>query len=341
MTPGLPKIKVQETAQFELADKSEIIERGKKVVRIEAAALSALEDKIGDNFYEAVKTIYGAKGRVVITGIGKSGIVGRKIAATFTSLGKAAYFLHPTEGVHGDLGMVMKDDVAICISKSGNTDEISQILPIFRRIGVPIISLTGNSQSELALRSDIVLDISVDEEACPFDMAPTASTTATLAMGDALAISLIQLRNFSLEDYALLHPGGSIGKKLTLRIDDLMFTGERLAKVKENATLQDVLLEITSKRFGATSVVDKDDILIGIITDGDLRRLLEKDNDFNKFTASDILSPNPIVVKTGMMASDVMNIMKIYAINQLIVINGEKQPIGMIHLHDMLKAGLS
>ncbi|MCH8124712.1 KpsF/GutQ family sugar-phosphate isomerase [candidate division KSB1 bacterium] len=341
MPVELSKIEVEDLDHLEFADKTEIIERGKRVIRIEAAALRVLENRIDDNFYEAVKIIHNATGRVVITGIGKSGIVGKKIAATFTSLGKAAYFLHPTEGVHGDLGMVMKNDVTICISKSGNSDEITQILPIFRRIGVPIISITGNSQSELALRSDVVLDVSVDEEACPFDMAPTASTTATLAMGDALAISLIELRNFSLEDFALLHPGGTIGRKLTLRIDDLMFTGNRVAKVLEDTTLHDVLFEITSKRFGATAVIGEDNQLVGIITDGDLRRLLEKQLNFYKYRARDILSPNPIVAKTGMMATDVMNIVKINAINQIIVINEEKQPIGMIHLHDLLRAGLS
>jgi arabinose-5-phosphate isomerase len=317
-----------------------ILERAKQVIKIESDAVKALENRIDENFRKAIEILHASKGKVVITGIGKSGLVGKKIAATFTSLGKAAYFLHPTEGVHGDIGMVLKDDVVICISKSGNTEELAQLLPIIKRLGVKIIALTGNVLSDLAERSDVVLDVSVEEEACPFDMVPTASTTATLAMGDALAVSLIQLRNFSIEDYALLHPAGSIGKKLTLRIDDLMFSGDRLAKVKANSALKLVVFEITSKRFGATSVVNDDDKLVGIITDGDLRRLLEKRQDFWDFRAIDLMSPNPIVAKSGTMATDVLNIMKIYAINQVIVVDAEHHPIGMIHLHDLLKAGI-
>jgi arabinose-5-phosphate isomerase len=320
---------------------SNIIERAKQVIRIEAEALRALENRIDGSFQNAVDILHNCKGKVVITGMGKSGIIGKKIASTFTSLGKAAYFLHPAEGVHGELGMVLKEDVVICISKSGNTEELSQLLPIFKRLGVKIIALTGNIHSDLAERSDVVLDVSVAEEACPFDMVPTASTTATLAMGDALAVAMIQLRNFSLEDYALLHPAGAIGKKLTLRIDDLMYAGDQLALVNGNSSLKHAVFEITSKRFGATSVVDDQNKLLGIITDGDLRRLLEKRQDFWEFLARDVMTPNPIVAKTGTMATDVINIMKIYAINQIIVVDNENQPIGMIHLHDLLKAGIS
>ena len=319
----------------------DIIERAKQVIRIEAEAVAALEGRIGENFRKAVDILNAAKGKIIVTGIGKSGIVGKKIAATFTSLGKAAFFLHPTEGVHGDLGMVTKDDVVICISKSGNTEELAQLLPIFKRLNLPIIAMTGNAESELAERSDVVLDVSVKEEACPFDLVPTASTTATMAMGDALAVALIQLRNFSLEDYALLHPGGSIGKKLTLHIDDVMYSGDRVAKVPADASLKDVVFEITSKRFGATCVVNGDDRLIGIITDGDLRRLIEKRQDFWKFRAKDLMTPNPIVVKTGTKATDAFNIMKIYAINQIVVVDSEGHPIGMVHVHDLLKAGIS
>jgi len=319
---------------------SNILERAKQVIRIEAEAVKALEDRIDHQFQKAVEILHDSKGKVVITGIGKSGAIGKKIAATFTSLGKAAYFLHPTEGVHGDLGMVLKEDVVICISKSGNTEELAQLLPIFKHLDVKIISLTGNVHSDLAERSDIVLDVSVAEEACPFDMVPTASTTATLAMGDALAVSLIQLRNFSLDDYAQLHPAGSIGKKLTLRIDDLMFSGDRIAIVNSNSNLKNVVFEITSKRFGATCVVDDQNKLLGIVTDGDLRRLLEKRQDFWEFHAKDLMAPNPVIVKTGTMATDVVNIMKIYAVNQIIVVDNEEHPIGMIHLHDLLKAGV-
>lgn len=319
---------------------NDIIERAKQVIRIESEAVRSLESRIDEKFCKAIEILHDSNGKVVITGIGKSGLIGKKIAATFTSLGRAAYFLHPTEGVHGDLGMVLKEDVIICISKSGNTEELAQLLPIFKRLGVKIISMTGNVHSDLADRSDVVLDVSVIEEACPFDMVPTASTTATLAMGDALAVALIQMRNFSKEDYALLHPAGSIGKKLILQIDDLMFSGDRLAVVSADAALKDVVFEITSKRFGATCVVDEQKKLLGIITDGDLRRLLEKRKDFWQFFARDLMSPNPIVIKTGTMAADVLNVMKIYAINQIVVVDNENYPIGMIHLHDLLKAGI-
>ncbi len=318
-----------------------IVARAKQAIRIEAEAVKALEDRIGDEFERAVEILNGSKGKVVLTGIGKSGLIAKKIAATFTSLGKAAYFLHPTEGVHGDLGMVLKEDVVICISKSGNTGEMEQLIPIFKRLGLKIIAITGNIHSDLAEHSDVVLDVSVKEEACPFDLVPTASTTAALAMGDALAVSLIHLRNFGLEDYALLHPAGSIGKKLTLRIDDLMYSGDRLAVVHDDTPLKEVVFEITSKRFGATCVVDRTGELIGIITDGDLRRLLKEQQDFWAFTARDLMAGDPITVKTGMMAVDVVNIMKINAINQIIIADHNKRPIGMIHLHDLLKAGVA
>lgn len=318
-----------------------ILARAKQAIRIEAEAVKALEDRIGDDFQRAVEILDEAKGKVVLTGIGKSGLIAKKIAATFTSLGKAAYFLHPVEGVHGDLGMVLKEDVVICISKSGNTGEMEQLIPIFKRLGLKVIAMTGNIHSDLAAHSDVVLDVSVKEEACPFDMVPTASTTAALAMGDALAVSLIQLRNFSLEDYALLHPAGSIGKKLTLRIDDLMYSGDRLAVVHEESSLKEVVFEITSKRFGATCVVDVAGKLTGIVTDGDLRRLLKERQDFWKFTARDLMTGEPIVVKTGIMAADVVNIMKINAINQIVIVDHANRPIGMIHLHDLLKAGVA
>jgi len=321
--------------------KERIIAKGKQVIRIEAEAVAALEDRVGEDFYRAVEIIHQAKGRVIVTGIGKSGIIGKKIAATLTSTGTAALFLHPTEGVHGDLGLVRKDDVVICISKSGNTEELYQLIPIFKRIGVPIISLTGNPQSPLAEKSDVVLDISVQEEACPFDLAPTASTTAALAMGDALAVALLLLRNFSLEDYALLHPGGSIGKKLLLRIDDVMFTGDRIARVHPDTPMKEVIFEITSKRFGATCVVDGNGRLVGIITDGDLRRLLERRTDVWGLKAKDVMTRRPKVVRTGTLASDALNLLKIYSINQIIVVNDENVPVGMIHLHDLLKAGVA
>jgi len=230
----------------------DVIQRGKKVVRIETEAVAELENRIDESFKKAVDIIQHTRGRVIITGIGKSGIIAKKIASTLSSTGTAAFFLHPTEGVHGELGMVLKDDVVICVSKSGNTPELAQLIPIFKRLGVSIIAITGNPDSELGRNSDVVLDVSVREEACPFDLAPTASTTAALVMGDALAVALLQLRNFTREDFARVHPGGVIGKKLLLRIDDLMVSGDRIAKVSADTPLKEVVYEITSKRFGAT-----------------------------------------------------------------------------------------
>lgn len=318
-----------------------IIEKGKSVIRLEARALEKLIDQVDASFERAVQLIRNAHGRVIVTGIGKSGIVGRKIAATLTSTGTAAFFLHPTEGAHGDLGMVLKDDVVICISKSGNTEELAQLIPIFKRIGVPIIAITANPESELAQKSDVTINIGVVEEACPFDLAPTASTTATMAIGDALAVALLELRNFSLEDFARLHPGGAIGRKLLLRIDDVMSTGERLPRVRPETLLKDAIMEITSKRFGATSVVNGNDHLLGIITDGDVRRLIEKRKDLWDLRAVEVMTRNPITVKTGILAADAFNVMKIRAINTILVVDAENRLVGIVHIHDLLKAGIS
>ncbi len=318
-----------------------IVERGRQVIRLEAQALEKLVPQVDASFEKAVQLIRHAQGRVIVTGIGKSGIVGRKIAATLTSTGTAAFFLHPTEGAHGDLGMVLKDDVVICISKSGNTEELAQLVPIFKRIGVPLITMTANPESELAQKSDVVLNIGSIEEACPFDLAPTASTTATMALGDALAVALLELRNFSLEDFARLHPGGSIGRKLLLRIDDVMSTGDRLPRVHPEALLKDAIMEITSKRFGATSVTDESRHLLGIITDGDVRRLIEKRKDLWNLKAAQVMTPNPIAVKVGILASDALNVMKIRAINTILVVDAENRLVGMVHIHDLLKAGIS
>jgi len=319
----------------------EIIERGKQVVRIEAKALEGLVNQVDESFEKAVNLIRRSKGRVIVMGIGKSGIVGRKIAATLTSTGTAAFFLHPTEGAHGDLGIVLKDDVVICISKSGNTEELAQLIPILKRIGVPIIAMTANRDSELARKSDVAINVRVPEEACPFDLAPTASTTATMAMGDALAVALLELRNFSLEDFARLHPGGSIGRRLLLRIDDVMATGDRVPKVAPDLPLKDAIMEITSKRFGATSVVNGNGKLLGIITDGDVRRLIERKKDLWELRAEEIMTRDPITVKVGILATDAFNLMKIRAINSLLVVDAENHLVGIVHIHDLLKAGIS
>ncbi|MBN1780257.1 KpsF/GutQ family sugar-phosphate isomerase [bacterium] len=317
-----------------------IIKRAKEVIRIEAEAIRALEDRIGEPFQCAVELLLNCSGRVIICGMGKSGIIAQKIASTLTSTGTAALFLHPAEGLHGDLGAVREDDVVICISKSGHTEEILRLLPLFKRKAVPIITMTGNMDSALAHRSDIVLDIHVEGEACPFDVVPTASTTATLAMGDALALSLFEARGLSVEDFALLHPGGDIGRKLLLKVDDVMRTGEDIAGVDENEALIRAILEITSKRIGATCVFH-DGRLCGIITDGDLRRLMEKTNNIQDLCARDVMSRNPVTVSSGILAAQALRVMEERSINQLIIVDTDGQPVGMIHLHDLLKAGLA
>jgi arabinose-5-phosphate isomerase len=319
----------------------ECINKGREVVLKEAKAISSLVEKIDESFARAVDVIYRSKGRILISGMGKSGIIGKKIAATFTSTGTAAFFLHPAESVHGDLGMVHKDDIVICISKSGDTHELTQLIPILKRIGVPIIAMTGNLRSRLAQRSDIVLDVSVKEEACTINLIPTSSSTAALVMGDALAVALLERRGFGSDDFALLHPGGSLGKKLSMSIDEVMFTDERLPVVNEDTMLKKVIFEITAKRFGSTCVINKNRKLIGIITDGDIRRLLEKRKDIWDLHANEIMTQNPKTIRQGELASSALKILTDYSIMQIIVVDSKNVPKGIVHLHDLLEAGIN
>lgn len=316
------------------------IEKGREVIRIEAEAVAALADRINSQFVDAVDIIYNAQGRVIITGMGKSGLVARKIVATMNSTGTAAIFLHPSDAVHGDLGMVRKEDVVICISKSGDTEEIRQLLPMFRRIGVKVISMVGNMNSHLAKESDIVLDISVKEEACPHDLAPTASTTASLAMGDALAIALLHRRNFTKEEFAMLHPGGNLGKRLLLRVEEIMASGSNVPIVRHDVPLADAIVEMTSKRLGATCVVDESGKLSGIITDGDLRRLLQRTKDVSNVSTVQVMTKNPKTIRKGLLAVAALEEMEQYNITQLPVVDENHRPVGMIHLHDLVKAGI-
>ena len=320
--------------------REEIIEKGKEVIRIEAESVANLIERVGKDFAEAVEIIYKTKGRVVLTGMGKSGLIARKIVATLNSTGTAAIYLHPTDALHGDLGMVRKEDVVIIISKSGTTDELTRLFPMFKRLGVKIIAMSGKSDSDLAVESDIFLNISVKEEACPLDLAPTSSTTATLAMGDALAVALLEKRNFTVEDFAFLHPGGSLGKRLSLKIKEIMISGDGVPIVKENAELKDVILEMTSKRLGTTSVVDAEGKLKGVITDGDLRRLLERTMDIIGLTAKDVMSENPKVMQAEYLASFALQQMENYHITTLIIIDEKNNPAGIVHLHDLIKLGL-
>jgi len=322
-----------------MKDTKTIIEKGKNVIRIESEAVAALENRIDENFANAVEMLFGSKGRVVITGMGKSGIVARKIVATLNSTGTPAMFLHPSDAVHGDFGMVRKEDVVICISKSGDTPELNQLLPLFKRIGVPLICMVGNLNSKLAIEAGIVLDISVKEEACPYDLAPTSSTTATIAMGDALAMALLDKRNFTIEDFAFYHPGGMLGKRLLLRIDEIMASGDAVPKVKQTVPIRDAILEMTVKRLGATCVVDKDGKLVGIVTDGDLRRLLQKTTDLTNVTAEMMMTRHPKTISQNMLATVALQEMEAHKITQLIIVDDEHRPVGMIHLHELLGAG--
>ncbi len=316
------------------------IERGKQVIRIEAEALEALALRIDDRFAAAVDLIFNSTGRVIVTGMGKSGLVARKIVATMNSTGTAAVFLHPSDAVHGDLGMVREEDVVICLSKSGDTEEIRQLLPMFRRIGVKIIAMVGTLGSQLAQQCDIVLDTSVKEEACPHDLAPTASTTATLALGDALAIALLDRRGFTKEEFAMFHPGGNLGKRLLLRVEEMMVLGANVPVVREEVPLSDAIVEMTSKRLGATCVIDSGGRLRGIVTDGDLRRLLHRTKDVTNVTAADAMTKNPKTIRKGLLAATALEEMESFNITQLVVVDEQHRPVGMLHLHDLVKAGL-
>lgn len=316
-----------------------VIEQAKRVLKIEAEAISALTERINESFVKAVDLIFFCKGKIVVTGVGKSGLIGQKIASTLASTGTPSFFMHPAEGVHGDLGMLSKDDVVIAISNSGESGEISQIIPVVKRMGLPLISMTGNRSSTLAKSGDAVLDISVKEEACPLGLAPTASTTATLAMGDALAVAVLDKRGFNKEDFALLHPGGSLGKRLLVRVSDLMHTGEAIPLVTENTIMKVALFEITSKRLGVTGVIDDEGFLEGAITDGDLRRAMEKGLDVLNKKASEIMTRNPKNIYADALAAEALQKMEQHSITSLFVMDGEKVA-GIVHLHDLLKAGV-
>ncbi|MBP9580976.1 MAG: KpsF/GutQ family sugar-phosphate isomerase [Ignavibacteriaceae bacterium] len=319
---------------------NDIIKNGKEVIRIEAAAVADLQHSINQDFVNAVETIFNSNGRVVFTGMGKSGLIARKIVATLNSTGTAAIYLHPTDALHGDLGMVRSDDVVILISKSGETEEISKLLPMLKRLNVKLIAMSSNKDSKLVRACDIFLKVSVKEEACPYDLAPTASTTATLALGDALAVSLLKKRNFTATDFAFLHPGGSLGKRLSLKIKEVMITGDRIPKVNKDTSIKDVIFEITSKRLGTTCVLDESGNLAGIITDGDLRRLLEKTLDISGLYAKDVMTSKPKVLKEEFLASFALQQMENFKITSLVITDDANKPVGIIHLHDLINLGL-
>ena len=318
-----------------------VIEKAKQVLKIESEAIQALINRIDDTFVKTVELLDKCKGRVVITGIGKSGIIGKKISATLASIGVPSIFLHAADGTHGDLGMITSNDIVIAISNSGESEEILNLLPAIKRFNVTLVSMTGNVSSTLAKKSNIVLNISVKEEACPLGLVPTASTTATMALGDALAMALLDKRGFKEEDFAVLHPSGSLGKKLLIQVDDLMHIGSNIPIINKDAPLKDVIMEISSKKLGMAIVVNQDDKVLGIITDGDLRRLMEKkEKDTFKTTAEEMMSTNPKTIEKNALAARALQIMEKHSITSLIITNGSKGPTGIIHLHDILKAGV-
>lgn len=322
-----------------------ILSNGKKVISIEKQAITDLEKRFRSetfsrNFIEAVDTIYKCKGKIVVTGIGKSGIIAQKIVATFNSTGTYSIFLHSADSLHGDLGVLRKDDVALIISKSGDTEEIKQLIPNFKILSIKIISIVGDKDSGLAKLSDIVLDASVKEEACPHNLAPTSSTTVAVVLGDALAISLLQRRDFTSDNFAMVHPGGNLGKRLLLKVDDLMVKEKDIPIVKINSKLKDLIYVISSKRLGCSCVVNKTKIA-GIITDGDIRRLLGKNFDgLKNTTAKDIMNNNPKIISKDMLAINALELMEKNKIMQLIVGDKRKRPIGIIHMHRLVEEGL-
>jgi arabinose-5-phosphate isomerase len=319
-----------------------ILEEARRVIRTEADALSSMADRIDGSFEQAVNLVLATKGRVVVSGMGKSGLIGQKIASTMASTGTPALFLHPAEGIHGDLGMIMKGDVVIAISNSGETEEVLRILPVIKRLGAHLVAMSGNPDSTLARCSDVFLDVSVKEEACPLGLAPTASTTATLAMGDALAVALLVQRGFRAEDFAIFHPGGSLGKKLFLRVEDLMHSGEEIPLVSEHTLMKDALFVISAKRLGVTGVTGEDGALVGVITDGDLRRALVSGFDILGQPVVEIMKLNPRRIRRNELAAAALQIMEHHSITSLFVFEDDQSrfPCGIIHLHDILRAGI-
>jgi arabinose-5-phosphate isomerase len=320
-----------------LIAKESIIASAKKTIISESQSIAKLSDFIDDHFVASVELIYNAKGRLIITGIGKSAIIAQKIVATLNSTGTPSIFLHASEAIHGDLGMVQKDDVVICISKSGNSPEIKILVPLLKRFGNKLIAITGNVTSFLGVEADFVLNTYVESEACPNNLAPTNSTTAQLVMGDAIAVCLMEMRNFTSADFANYHPGGALGKKLLLRVRDMLDTTHK-PMVTSDSSIKNVIVEISEKRLGVTAVMENDKV-IGIITDGDIRRMLNTTETISGLTAKDIMTVNPKMIQSSELVSDALNVLEHFAITQLVVLDNEEYK-GVLHLHDILKEGI-
>ena len=317
-----------------------LLELGLAVIQVEAEAIQALSAHINSNFVNACKLIFSCKGRVIVTGMGKSGHIAGKIAATLASTGTPAFFVHPGEASHGDLGMITPQDVVLALSNSGETEEILTILPLLKRIGVPLIAMTGNPASTLGMMATTHINVSVSQEACPLGLAPTSSTTAALVMGDALAVSLLEARGFTRDDFALSHPGGSLGRRLLLRVSDIMHTGTDIPSVPEQVFISHALLEMTEKKLGMTAVIDSQNKVIGVFTDGDLRRTLAKNINLNETAISEVMTQACTVISADILAAEAMQIMESKQINALLVVDNDRKAIGALNMHDLLRAGI-
>lgn len=315
-------------------------ELGKAVVKIEAEAINGLISRIDHRFAEACRHLIACEGRIVVTGVGKSGHICKKIAATMASTGSPAFYVNPNEAKHGDIGMITQKDVVLAISNSGESEEIIDILPAIKRLGIPFISLTGRPQSTIAQAATVNIDVSIPKEACPLGLAPTSSTTAALVMGDALAMALLQKRGFTEKDFALSHPGGLLGRRLLLKVENLMHAHEEVPIVKEDASLKDALVEMTRKKLGLTTVVNALGQVVGIFTDGDVRRTFDSNVDIHSIKISDVMSKNPKTIQADLLAAEALRLMETYKITSLVIVNKEKNPIGVLHIHDLLRAGV-
>ena len=315
-------------------------ELGRAVIQVEAQAINALAEQINDNFVIACKLLFNCTGRVVVIGMGKSGHIAGKIAATLASTGTPAFFVHPGEASHGDLGMITKHDVVLALSNSGETEEILKILPLIKRLGVPLIAMTGNPGSTLGIIATTHINVAVEQEACPLGLAPTSSTTAALVMGDALAVSLLEARGFTRDDFALSHPGGSLGRRLLLRVSDIMHTGTDIPSVPDSAFISHALLEMTEKKLGMTAIVDAGNRVIGIFTDGDLRRTLARSVDIQNTAIHEVMTPQCAVISADILAAEAMQVMELKKINALIVVDDQKMAVGALNMHDLIRAGI-
>lgn len=327
----------QDTAE---ARSQNLIASGQRVIEIEQQAVAALIERLDDRFLRACELMLGCKGRIVVTGIGKSGHVAGKIAATLASTGTPAFYVHPGDAGHGDLGMITRDDLVLALSNSGDSPELLTILPFLKRQGIPLIALTGNPNSALARQAEVILDTSVTEEACPLGLAPTSSTTASLVMGDALAVALLEAKGFTREDFAFSHPSGSLGRQLLLRVSDIMHTGDAIPAVAKETSLLEAVLEISAKKLGMTAVIDPSGLILGIFTDGDLRRLLERTDDIRSIPIAEVMKTGCTTAPSDMLAAEALRIMEDRRINALLVTDESHRLVGALNMHDLLRAGI-